>query len=191
MPKLYASWFCCRTFRLHLRPEREAVKPTTSFNSGGKPFFYDTSELFSGELAGERGTAITGAVVNGVFRGTINTPAERYHVEPARKFFKTPQKFHSVIYRASDVTFNYTACGVSDKIRQWMRSVQSSAMPRAEADRADVPLSLHRERRQTTAFSSKVECQIRIAADHLFTRLVSLEEGMVRLSVFFIRWFAS
>ena len=39
--------------------------------------------------------------------GTIKMGGEVYHVEPARRHFKRPQSFHSVIYKVSDVKANY------------------------------------------------------------------------------------
>ena len=39
--------------------------------------------------------------------GTIKMGGEVFHVEPARRHFKNPQSFHSVIYKSSDVKANY------------------------------------------------------------------------------------
>ena len=52
-----------------------------------------------------------------MFVGTITTPDEDYHIEPASHHFKEEQPFHSVIYRSSDVRYDAIKgqpCGLSD-----------------------------------------------------------------------------
>ena len=72
---------------------------------------------WSSSLSGDPATSIRGDVSHGVFVGTITTPDEEYHIEPASHHFKEEQSFHSVIYRSSDVRFDALkgkTCGLSD-----------------------------------------------------------------------------
>ena len=52
-----------------------------------------------------------------MFVGTITTPDEDYHIEPASHHFKEEQPFHSVIYRSADVRYDAIKgqpCGLTD-----------------------------------------------------------------------------
>ena len=65
---------------------------------------------------GDSNTRITGDLSHGAFVGTIITPEEQYHIEPASYHFPADHPHHSIIYRSTDV--DYTAlkgstCGLS------------------------------------------------------------------------------
>ena len=47
-------------------------------------------------------------LLNIIILGTIKFGGDVYHVEPARRHFKKPQSFHSVIYKDSDVRADYS-----------------------------------------------------------------------------------
>ena len=44
-----------------------------------------------------------GSIIGGRFAGEITTSEGVYHVEKSEVYFREPQKFHSVIYKDSDI----------------------------------------------------------------------------------------
>lgn len=60
---------------------------------------------------GEPGSDVHGAVILGIFRGTVQIPGDTvYHIEPAYRFFgmKAARKlpYHSVIYKEEHIDVN-------------------------------------------------------------------------------------
>ncbi|XKL60573.1 hypothetical protein PGB90_007630 [Kerria lacca] len=105
----------------------------------------DTAHIYSGHLVGEPGSIVFGSLLDGVFEGKIVSPTTgAYYVEKASRYFppeslKTNDKdghFHSIVYKDSDVENPFedehadhpAGCGITDEVKQWMESVQSSAV---------------------------------------------------------------
>lgn len=120
--------------------------------------------------------------MNGHFHGVIQTENERYHVEPAKRFFKDP-KFHSIVYAASNVEFKGETCAASPKIRQWMSLMQNSAVKTKEERQRQAQAQSHQGmyeehlNRKRRALGNNLECRIKVAADHLFSAQIAQEEG--------------
>ena len=59
-------------------------------------------------VLGKPGSKVHGAIIEGVFRGTIHVPSERetYHVEKSHRFYDNKPVFHSVIYKESDLNID-------------------------------------------------------------------------------------
>ena len=73
-----------------------------------------------------------GAIIDGVFRGTIYDKGESYYVEPEALHFEQPQQFHSVIYKASDVNDPHDSgeigsCGAKKEILERMAKFAETA----------------------------------------------------------------
>ncbi len=73
-----------------------------------------------------------GAIINGVFRGTIYDREDAYFVEPEALHFEHPQDFHSVIYKGSDVndphdTGELGSCGAKKEILKRMQEFAETA----------------------------------------------------------------
>lgn len=120
---------------------------------------------------------MTGHVIDGVFSGVIRTAQETYHVEKTKNYFRNRRDltFHSFIYRETDVEFPQqpSSCGVSGPVRDWMRAVQSSAVPihdprgNPRAALLTKLLGKRRERRALTSTGGNF-CHMRVSVDHLF-----------------------
>lgn len=59
-------------------------------------------------IVGKPGSHVHGAIIQGIFRGTILVPSDKevYHVEKSNRFFNDQPVFHSVIYKESDMNFD-------------------------------------------------------------------------------------
>ncbi len=112
---------------------------------------------------GEPHSSVKGHLVNGVFDGIITSQGVEYHVEAADKFFESPS-FHSLMYRAHDVTSPSGGCGAKGKLMEKLSRIQSTARPTR-----DKPGRYGNDRhtRASTANGNRF-CQMLIAADHLF-----------------------
>ncbi len=112
----------------------------------------------------EAHSSVKGHLVNGVFDGIITSQGVEYHVEAADKFLQSPS-FHSLMYRATDVTPPTAGgCGTKRKLVEKLSRTQSTARPTR-----DKPGHYGNDRhtRASTANGNRF-CQMLIAADHLF-----------------------
>ena len=107
-------------------------------------------------------------MINGVFDGVIHSHGTEYHIEKTKKFFSTKQKFHSIMYRASDVDEPGTICGAESEAYDKLHKLQTTGTP---LERTRVMYgSSQRTKRQGTPTSQF--CPVLIAADHLFQSVV-------------------
>ncbi|XP_055333789.1 disintegrin and metalloproteinase domain-containing protein 10-like [Paramacrobiotus metropolitanus] len=132
-----------RDFHLKLHPDNSAFTADHVITDGrGRAISVDTSFLFDGNVVGVNDSTVHGAIKQGVFEGKIYLDNDTFIVESANKYFKGPKSFHSVIYSERNVLIPSIAgnisvpheahsgsCGLSDPVRDWMRSVQNSAEP--------------------------------------------------------------
>ncbi|OQV18341.1 Disintegrin and metalloproteinase domain-containing protein 10 [Hypsibius exemplaris] len=140
-----------RNFHLNLYPDTSAFAADHVVTDGhGANLNVDTSFLFDGSVRGDKESYVHGAIKDGIFEGKIYLQNDTFVVEHAKYYFKEPKNFHSVIYSENDVVFPESShphnrslpshshgpnrgagepggCGMSDKIRNWMRGVQNSA----------------------------------------------------------------
>lgn len=125
-----------RDFHLRLTPSTSLfTKSFTSTHNNGTLDPVDISFIYDGTVVGEPGSHVHGAVILGIFRGTVRIPDDTvYHIEPAYRFYglKEAEKlpYHSVIYRDEHVDidpfrhkreadFDAGRCAL-DKYRDWM-----------------------------------------------------------------------
>ena len=77
-------------------------------------------------LTGEANSSVHGVITTeGIFEGKIITPDQTYIMERSKHFFKTPQPYHSVIYKQTDITMdlNSILCK-SDELHQNLKNQQ-------------------------------------------------------------------
>ncbi|XP_061191097.1 disintegrin and metalloproteinase domain-containing protein 10-like [Saccostrea echinata] len=124
-----------RNFHLDLHPSDSVFSADhKSRQPDGSEEHVDTSFIYDGEVRGVPGSTVHGAVLRGIFQGTIMlSPEEIYFIEPADRYFRnSPQllDFHSIIYREDHMnldpyrhkrasTGHDGSCGL-DKYRDWM-----------------------------------------------------------------------
>ncbi|XP_074661088.1 disintegrin and metalloproteinase domain-containing protein 10-like isoform X2 [Tubulanus polymorphus] len=136
-----------RDFNLVLKPDRSSFTDDFHEELNDKTIAKtDLSFLYKGTLAGNVYSKVYGSVLNGIFSGVIRTPDDVYHVEKSYLYFPRDdddrrKKFHSIIYRESDVRepdnngessrMKRSAAGGilghcgNDDIREWMRREQN------------------------------------------------------------------
>ncbi|XP_061190594.1 disintegrin and metalloproteinase domain-containing protein 10-like [Saccostrea echinata] len=94
-----------RGFHLDLKPSTSVfTRNFRSTHNNGTEDSVDLSFIYEGSVVGEPGSRVHGAVILGIFRGTIYIPGDTlYHIEPAYRFYglNEAQKlpYHSVIYK--------------------------------------------------------------------------------------------
>ena len=128
---------------------------------------------------GDLKSKAAGTVVDGKFHGVIQTSEDRYHIEPASRYFKNPD-FHSIVYKASNVEFDMDSCGASPEIKLWMDNMQNSAVKNSTAKQGSSHANMYAEtpdRRKRALSDQDLECRIKIAGDHMFSEQVAREEG--------------
>ncbi|XP_064644930.1 disintegrin and metalloproteinase domain-containing protein 10-like [Lineus longissimus] len=142
-----------QTFSLRLSPDTSIFSRDAVIDRGhGKVEKLDTSHLYQGELAGQPGSSVVGAIIDGTFRGYVKTLDETYYIEPSSYYFKSPQKFHSIIYadrrvkeRVKRGEPHQPHCGQANPItKEWMESVQNSGVEQPD-----------RPKRGTNSFSGR------------------------------------
>ncbi|KAG1679187.1 Disintegrin and metalloproteinase domain-containing protein 10 [Nymphon striatum] len=95
-----------RVFSLHLYPDKSIFADDVMFDSTNGSIAFDTAKFFVGHMDGDEISSVHGVFTNeGLFDGTIMTRSEEFYIEPASRYFTSPENFHSVIYKASDVNF--------------------------------------------------------------------------------------
>jgi len=182
-----------KQFHIRLRKDHAIFSPEYSIVDGhGEPINVDLSKFVEGDVKGHFGSYVHGVVHKGRFQGTIKMGGEVYHVEPARRHFKHPQSFHSVIYKVSDVkaNFNYGHDTMRTKKRPTSYKVKNerdSLKPdiTREQEKAyregyniDAEHVLKRTRRGVkNAF--KNTCVLKLVADHKFTRKFLNKENVI------------
>ncbi|KAK7601729.1 hypothetical protein V9T40_009170 [Parthenolecanium corni] len=138
-----------RTFNLRLKRDLNTFADNLvivdSHGSPLSPSQADTAHIYSGHLVGEPESLVFGSLLDGVFDGQIISPSMgTYYVEKASKYFppealksnNTNQGFHSIVYKESDVDDLHedgdpdhpAGCGITDEMKQWMESIQTSAV---------------------------------------------------------------
>ncbi|XP_062593437.1 disintegrin and metalloproteinase domain-containing protein 10 homolog isoform X2 [Saccostrea cucullata] len=124
-----------RTFHLDLHPSDSVFTADhKSLHPDGSEELVDTSFIYDGQVRGAPHSSVHGAVLRGIFRGTITlSPEEIYFIEPADRYFPNsvrPLEFHSIIYREDHMNLDpYRhkrastgldgSCGL-DKYQDWM-----------------------------------------------------------------------
>ncbi|XP_022312619.1 disintegrin and metalloproteinase domain-containing protein 10-like isoform X3 [Crassostrea virginica] len=94
-----------REFHLDLKPSTSSFTESyRSTHNNGTEDPADLAILYEGSVRGEPGSHVHGAVILGIFRGTIMIPGDTvYQIEPAYRFYGLEEArklpYHSVIYK--------------------------------------------------------------------------------------------
>ncbi|KAH9368668.1 hypothetical protein HPB48_004687 [Haemaphysalis longicornis] len=119
----------CRLFHLKLKPDTSAFhKDLVVETERHGRVKSDIGHIYSGQLVGDRSSHVYGALVGGLFEGSIRTSSGLYYVERALRFFARVQPFHSVLYDARDAHFPSKGgwCGVRGDTERWMNDVMKA-----------------------------------------------------------------
>ncbi|XP_013419426.1 disintegrin and metalloproteinase domain-containing protein 10 isoform X2 [Lingula anatina] len=146
------------------------------------PVHWDISRVYVGHVLDDDTSYVHGVITkDGLFEGKITTKDDQYMIEQSKRFFKDPQKFHSVIYKAGDVKDFEQGC----KSKALLQKIQSKLKPEG-VDRPQSEMSVegnfhdHKDfdekdkytkvyqRFKRTIVPSKTECAIYMQADHLY-----------------------
>lgn len=140
-PNLYLKFHAYgRDFKLQLqRAKNIFTDDFKSEGSYGRLENVDTSFIYNGKVVGEPNSHVHGAVISGIFRGSITIPDDTvYHIEPSVRFFGNNHNrpFHSVIYSEKHLDINpfrhrreahsQGTCG-NDNHYEWMERTAHSA----------------------------------------------------------------
>ncbi|XP_077564323.1 uncharacterized protein LOC144179759 [Haemaphysalis longicornis] len=118
-----------RLFHLKLKPDTSAFhKDLVVETERHGRVKSDIGHIYRGQLVGDRSSHVYGALVGGLFEGSIRTSSGLYYVERALRFFARVQPFHSVLYDARDAHFPSKGgwCGVRGETERWMNDVMKA-----------------------------------------------------------------
>eukprot|EP00118_Oscarella_pearsei_P025240 m.307810 g.307810 ORF g.307810 m.307810 type:complete len:726 (+) comp42855_c0_seq1:27-2204(+) len=155
-----------RYFHIHLSPDRNIFTEDVTFVDGkGRPVPFDKSEVYKGHLHGNSHSHVFGHLTScGHLDVTIHCDGdESYYIEPASRYFSTPSGFHSVIYKSSDVIFDFnnkTTCATRDRLRSQLRHANNNV--------TNLQYEASRLRRATTLDPQQTECRLFLTADQYF-----------------------
>uniref|UniRef100_K1PEX8 Disintegrin and metalloproteinase domain-containing protein 10 n=1 Tax=Magallana gigas TaxID=29159 RepID=K1PEX8_MAGGI len=105
-------FFLRREFHLVLYPSTSLFTMSHAFkHNNGTSDPVDLSFIYDGTVEGEPGSDVYGAVIMGIFRGTVRIPKDTvYYIEPAYRFFgiKEARKipYNSVIHKEEHIDVN-------------------------------------------------------------------------------------
>ncbi|XP_048748711.2 disintegrin and metalloproteinase domain-containing protein 10-like [Ostrea edulis] len=123
-----------RDFHLDLYPSDSVFAHDHKSRHPDGESHVDTSFIYDGRVRGVPGSQVHGAVLRGIFQGTIVlSEDEIYFIEPSDRYFREtrrPQNFHSIIYREDNMIldpYRYKRAGANhggscglDRNEQWM-----------------------------------------------------------------------
>ncbi|KAJ7339636.1 Disintegrin and metalloproteinase domain-containing protein 10 [Desmophyllum pertusum] len=116
---------------------------------------YDTRTAYTGTVKGDPESFVMGHILDGKFDGSFFAFGETFHLEPAERYIHSKTSFHSIIFPASNVQFNFS------RIQRKMARFKYLQRLMVQATRKRIRRS-----------SSLNTCAIHIAADHLFVKHV-------------------
>ncbi|XP_046331813.2 disintegrin and metalloproteinase domain-containing protein 10-like [Haliotis rufescens] len=184
-----------RDFNITLRRDTDLFSQHIQIETTSGHVPYDISRAYNGNLRedyvgyGFKPTVNGLITTTGHFQGTIDTGEEFYVVEKAKKYFKEPQDFHSVIYRRSDVKFDVDSafCG-AEKHRERLFTIQQSATRKSNeghnedkgkttydwskdndthSDWSEKYLHYDHKRQKRDIVPTKTTCELYMQADHV------------------------
>lgn len=158
-----------RQFKLRLKPDKQIFADDFVVESEGKQYNFDRNIVMKGTLADEPDSEVYGTILNDKFHGKIISKGEEYYVEPSKPYFISPEKFHSVIYRKSDVRFKrsqtISGCGIDREIAKEIEEVRQIKRPQTAKTSSEEEIS-----RGSRIVPEKNTCQLLVQADHTFTK---------------------
>ncbi|RDD44962.1 Disintegrin and metalloproteinase domain-containing protein 10 [Trichoplax sp. H2] len=158
-----------RHFKLRLEPDNGLFTNDFIVESSGKPYMFDRSIVMKGKLADESDSEVYGTIVDDKFHGKIISNGDEYYVESSKPYFSSPEKFHSVIYRKSDIRFKrshpISGCGIDQEVAKKIEEVRQ--MKRPSNTRKNSEENIQRGSRELPTQNT---CQLLVQADHTFTK---------------------
>lgn len=166
-----------KNFTLHLRRNHDIFAPDFKIIDGhGNKIDYDYSRFVHGDVEGYHKSHVIGKVHEGRFEGSIHLHNDKFHVEPAERYFKDDSTaiHHSVIYSHFDVEHNYKI-GTANSPDRPTTLEGSSLYKRMEALKKQKEEEESKENgkaryRRGTKNRHMNTCQLKLVADHLFMK---------------------
>lgn len=154
-----------RKFELVLRPDAKTLAADAEILEGdGKKILFNRDSLLVGEVVGEPGSIVHGVLHDdGVFTGKIHTKDGIYFIESAKRYFKNPTGFHSVIYKDEDV--KYDVKFAEPKIAPVTEEVHGEKHTYKEKE--------HFRPRHRRAADRNNVCRLSVEADYTFLRFAT------------------
>uniref|UniRef100_A0A8C1TQR3 Disintegrin and metalloproteinase domain-containing protein 10 n=1 Tax=Cyprinus carpio TaxID=7962 RepID=A0A8C1TQR3_CYPCA len=171
-----------RHFNLRMKRDTSLFAPDLKVEVSGEEIPYDTSQIYTGEIYGEKGTLTHGSIVDGKFEGFIKSHQGTYYVEPSERYLKDQNvPYHSVIYHEDDIDYphKYGAEGgcADHSVFERMKKYQASAVEEpTQVSMADGPVILRKRR---AAQAERNTCQLFIQTDHLFQKHYGSREAVI------------
>lgn len=165
-----------KNFTLHLRRNHDVFAPDFKIIDGfGNQIHYDYSRFVHGDVEGYHKSHVIGKVQDGRFEGSIHLHSEKFHVEPAERYFKddSTATHHSVIYSHYDVEHNYKL-GTAEKPDRPTTLKGSSLYKQMEAEKKKMEEETKENGkaryRRGTKNRHMNTCNLKLVADHLFMK---------------------
>ena len=133
-------------------------------------------------FSGERSHVFGIINSRGHFHGQVQTHNDTLFVEPSHHYFTEGQPFHSILYRLSDVNFdfNHMTCSASKQRQQFKTKIIKLEKDSSNANDFleeasdenryvyNAEQSHGRTKRATTIDPTKIVCELYVQADHLY-----------------------
>lgn len=158
-----------KDFRMHLRRNHFIFGKDFKIIDGfGNAIPYDHSRFVHGDVEGHIGSYVIGKIDNGRFEGSIHLKNDRYHIEPAERYFGDKStNHHSVIYSHRDVEHN--AKFGNANVPENSSSLKESSLYKKMASKNNSNNEKKRHRRGVKN-RNKNTCNLALFADHLFLK---------------------
>lgn len=172
-----------RNYSLHLTRNHEIFAADFRIIDGrGNKVPYDYSRFYNGDVEGFHRSHCHGLIEEGRFQGSIYTPNDVFHIEPAERYYNDHEErgFHSVMYSVHDVdmgAMNFkspepparpTSLKNADSLAKQMKRAEAEAEARAK--KAESKEEGKKRYRRGTKNRHKNTCNLKLVADHLFMR---------------------
>lgn len=158
-----------KDFRMHLQRNHFIFGKDFKIVDGfGNAIPYDYSRFVHGDVEGHIGSYVIGKIDNGRFEGSIHLKNDRYHIEPAERYFgdDNTANHHSVIYRQQDVEHD-AKFGAANIPESPSTLKESSLYKKMESEN-----NSNGKQRQRRGIKNRYEntCNLALFADHLFLK---------------------
>ena len=162
-----------RNFSLHLTRNHDIFSPDFKIVDGdGNKIDYDYSRFYHGDVEGFHRSYCLGLINNGRFQGTIHTPNDQFHIEPAERYYEDAAErgFHSIMYSMHDVDLTSVKYGTAETPTRPSDLKHSDSLAKQLQHEANKMDDVKKRYRRGTKNRHKNTCNLKLVADHLFMK---------------------
>ena len=178
-----------KVFHATMQPHTSLFHPELTvkhkFKDGEKLGSVNLDEHFEGSLVGEPSSQVLFHIQDNIVTGSIQvSDHEKYFIEPSQKHINEPHDFHMIVYKLSDVKFNFTKpdedeghfCGHESHEGQsgFSENDFEFMIPKTPINDQD-GFEYYRRKRDA---EQKTVCPIALIADYKFYELHGKDEGV-------------